>query len=71
MLESYDPQFFADNVSGHASEALQMVRLMGQVLAVIIVGLILWRIGASFGGKKKKGRENMFSDSSYSAWKRR
>ena len=72
MIEQYDPQFFAEYLSGRASEAQLMVKLMTQVFAILVVGIVLWRISAIFNKKKKNRRQSMFSDSSYQHhWKRK
>ena len=72
MLEQFNPEFFGDFLSGRASEAHLMVKLMTQVFGILIVGIVLWRISSVFSKKKKSRRQNMFSDSSYQAhWKRK
>ena len=70
MIETYDPQFVHDFLSGQASEMRPMVNLMAQVFAILIVGIILWRISSVFSKRKKTRRKNMFSESSFQAhWK--
>jgi len=71
MEPTYNPEFFVEHVSGHAVQGYFIIKLMMQVLAVLVVGMILWRIGSAFSRKKKPGRQNMFNESSFNSWKRR
>jgi len=71
MEESYDPAFIVSHFSGAATHSFFIVKLMMQVLGVLIVGMILWRIGSAFGSKKKARKNNMFTQSTYNSWKRR
>lgn len=65
MLDSYDPQFVTDHLSGHASEMKPMVNLMAQVFAILVIGIVLWRISAVFGRKNRTRKQNMFADSRF------
>jgi hypothetical protein len=70
MIETYDSEFVQNFLSGQASEMKPMVNLMAQVFAILVVGIILWRISSVFSKRKKTRRKNMFSESSYQAhWK--
>ncbi|MFT4600684.1 MAG: hypothetical protein ACI857_000860 [Arenicella sp.] len=71
MEETYNPAFFIEHLSGHAVSGYFVIKLMMQVIGVLVVGMILWRIGTGFSGKKKASRSNMFNDSSFNSWKRR
>lgn len=69
METAYDPEFFAHFLSGQASEMRPMVNLIAQVFAILVGGIILWRISAVFGRKNKSRRQNIFSESSFQSWK--
>jgi hypothetical protein len=71
MEETYNSAFFIEHLSGHAVKGFFIIKLMMQVIAVLVVGMILWRIGSAFSGRKKKERNNMFNESSFNSWKRR
>jgi predicted permease len=69
MDPSYDPQFFNEFLSGRATEMKPMVSLLAQVFAILVGGIILWRISAVFGKKNKNRRQSMFESSQYQQWK--
>ena len=69
MDPSYDPQFFAEFISGRATEMRPMVSLLAQVFAILVGGIILWRISTVFGKKNKNRRQSMFEESKFQHWK--
>lgn len=69
MDPSYDPQFFDEYLSGQASSMKSMVSLMAQVFAILIGGIVLWRLSGMFGKRRKKRRQNMFTESKFQSWK--
>lgn len=54
-----------DYLSGSASEAFIMVKLMGQVLAIMITGIVLWRVSTIFSRRKKNRHKSVFSESRF------
>lgn len=72
MIETYSPEIVSRYLNGVASESMPMMNLMMQVIVILIVGIVLWRISAVFGRKKKNRHQNMFSESRYQKhWKRK
>lgn len=69
MEPSYDPAFFNEFLSGQATEMRPMISLMAQVFAILVGGIILWRLSAVFGRKNKNRRSNMFRESNFQSWK--
>lgn len=69
MDPSYDPVFFAQYLGGQASEMKPMVNLMAQVFAILVGGIVLWRISAVFGKKNRNRRQNIFTESKFQIWK--
>lgn len=69
MEITYDPQFFAEYIGGRASEMKPMVNLLAQVFAILIGGIILWRISGIFGKRRKSRKRTMFNDSRFDSWK--
>ncbi|MBD3638116.1 MAG: hypothetical protein HUJ25_12260 [Crocinitomicaceae bacterium] len=69
MEPTYDPQFFAEYLSGQASEIKPMVSLMAQVFAILVAGIILWRLSAIFGKRNKNRRQSIFGESKFQSWK--
>jgi hypothetical protein len=65
MIEDYHPEIVASYLNGVASESYLMVKLMGQVLVILIVGIFLWRISVAFSKKKVNRRQNVFSESRF------
>ncbi len=71
MIETYDPNLVAEFLNGSASEAYLMIKLMSQVFAILITGLILWRISVIFSKKKKSRRSSIFMESRFQQhWKK-
>lgn len=62
---SYDPEVIRQYLSGTASEAMPMMKLMMQVVAILFVGIFLWRISAVFSRRNVSKRQDMFSDSRF------
>ncbi|MDA7804011.1 hypothetical protein N8987_05485 [Crocinitomix sp.] len=62
---AYDPKIVSEYLNGTASEAMPMMKLMMQVVAILFVGIFLWRISAVFNRKKVSRRQDMFSDSRF------
>ena len=72
MIETYNPEIISQHLNGAASEGVPMMKLMMQVIVILIVGIVLWRISAIFGRKKKNRHQNMFSESRYQKhWRRK
>lgn len=69
MEPSYDPQFFSEYLSGEATSMRSMVTLMAQVFAILVGGIVLWRLSGLFGKRNKKRRGSMFDNSNYQSWK--
>lgn len=69
MDPSYDPQFFNEYLSGEAANMRSMVSLMAQVFAILVGGIVLWRLSGIFGKRNKKRRDSMFDQSKYQSWK--
>ncbi|MCG8575772.1 MAG: hypothetical protein MI810_12875 [Flavobacteriales bacterium] len=71
MRETYDPAIINDYLNGMADESMLMVKLMGQVIFILIAGIVLWRISAVFNKKKIKRKRSVFSESRFqNHWKR-
>ena len=67
---SYDPQFFNEYLSGERPQTCdQWFSLMAQVFAILVGGIVLWRLSGLFGKKSKKRRGSMFDESKYQSWK--
>ena len=62
MIESYDPELIKQYLGGLASEGMPMVKLMAQVLVILIVGIMLWRISSVFNHKRQNRHQNVFSN---------
>jgi hypothetical protein len=72
MMETYDPAIISQYLNGAASESVPMMKLMMQVIVILIIGIVLWRISASFGRKKKNRHQNVFSESRFQKhWRRK
>lgn len=65
MVESYDPEIIKLYLGGLASEGMPMVKLMTQVLVILVVGIVLWRISAIFNKKRQNRHQNVFSNSRF------
>ncbi len=72
MIETYNPEIVSQFLNGAASESVPMMKLMMQVIVILIVGIVLWRISAVFGRKKKNRHQNVFSESRFQKhWRRK
>jgi len=72
MIETYDPKIVSQYLNGVAGESMPMMQLMMQVIVILVVGIVLWRISASIGNKKKARHQNMFSESRFQKhWRRK
>lgn len=65
MIEQYNPEIVSIFLNGVASEAYLMVKLMGQVLVILVVGIFLWRISVAFSKKKVNRRQSVFMESRF------
>lgn len=65
MIESYDPEIIKLYFSGVASESVPMMKLMAQVLVILVVGIVLWRISAGFNRKRQNRHDSVFSQSRF------
>lgn len=65
MIESYNSEIVHQYLNGVASESVPMMKLMAQVLAILIIGMILWRISSVFNRKRQKRHQNVFSESRF------
>lgn len=65
MIESYDPEIVHQYLNGVASESVPMMKLMAQVIVILIVGIFLWRISASFQRKRVKRHQSVFGESRF------
>jgi len=74
-LEVIEPDFrdlVADYLNGAVGDEFVMVKLGVQVIAILIIGIVLWRISAIFNKKKERGRKTVFMNSKYQEkWKSR
>jgi hypothetical protein len=72
-LEIIEPNFrqlVADYLNGSVSDELVMVKLGIQVIAILVVGLVLWRISSVFSKKKQSTRKTVFMGSRFQdKWK--
>jgi len=70
-----DPDFrplIETYLNGNLSDELIMVKLMAQVIAVLIAGLVLWKISGIFNRKKNRKRRGAFMESRFQEhWKNR
>ncbi len=72
MVETYDPELIATYLNGAASESFLMVKLMGQVVVILFVGIFLWRVSTAFSGKKQPRRKSVFGETGYQKqWRNR
>ena len=72
MIESYDPEIIEVYLNGVASESYIMVKLMGQVVAILFTGIFLWRLSAVFNKRRKQRHESVFTSSRFQKhWRRR
>lgn len=72
MIETNYRQLVADYLNGTVGDELVMVKLGIQVIAILVVGLVLWRISAIFNKKKQRTRKTVFMGSKYQdKWKTR
>ena len=69
MEPPYDPQFFNEYLSGHATNMGSIVTLMAQVFAVLIGGIVLWRLSDTMRRKNLGRSKTMFEDSKFQRWK--
>lgn len=71
LIDTYSPELISEFLNGKASEAYLMIKLMSQVIAILITGLILWRISVIFSKKKKSRRKSVFMESRFQQhWKK-
>ena len=67
----YNPELVSQFLNGSASEAYLMIKLMSQVFAILITGLILWRISVLFSKRKINRRKSIFTESRFQQhWKK-
>jgi hypothetical protein len=61
----------ANYLNGGVNDSFVMIKLMIQVIAVLVVGLVLWRISAIFSKKKsQQRRRSVFMESRFQdQWK--
>ena len=72
MIESYNPEIIEVYLNGVASESYIMVKLMGQVVAILFTGIFLWRLSAVFNKRRKQRHESVFTSSRFQKhWRRR
>ena len=65
MIETYDPELIKQYLGGLASEGMPMVKLMAQVLVILVVGIMLWRISSIFNRKRQNRHQNVFLNSRF------
>lgn len=71
MIETYDPEIVHTYLNGAATEALPMMKLMMQVIVILVVGIVLWRISSVFNRKRKERHEAIFKKTRFQKhWKR-
>jgi len=72
-LEVIEPNFrqlVADYLNGAVGDEMVMVKLGMQVIAILVVGLVLWRISSIFSKKKRNARKTVFMGSRFQdKWK--
>lgn len=72
MIEIHNSDFVGTFLNGAASESMPMIKLMGQVVVILFIGLFLWRISAAFSGKKVNRRSSVFNETGYQKhWRNR
>lgn len=72
MIETYDPELIGTFLNGSASESMPMIKLMGQVVVILFVGIFLWRISTAFSSRKVNRRSSVFNETGYQQhWKKR
>ncbi|WP_027419495.1 hypothetical protein [Crocinitomix catalasitica] len=72
MVETYNPEIVSTFLNGAATEAFLMVKLMGQVVAILFAGIFLWRVSAIFNKKRQNRHESVFTSSRFQQhWRRR
>lgn len=62
---TYDPTIVQTYLNGTASEAMPMMKLMMQVVAILFVGIFLWRISAVFSRKQKNRKQDIFRNTRF------
>jgi|688.fasta_scaffold407767_2 hypothetical protein len=65
MMETYNPEIVSQYLNGAATEGIPMMKLMAQVVVILVIGLVLWRISSAFNRKKNVQRQTMFNDSRF------
>lgn len=65
MMETYNPEIISQYLNGAATEGVPMMKLMAQVVVILVIGLVLWRISSAFSRKKNVQRQTMFNDSRF------
>lgn len=72
-MEPIEPlyrQMIAEYLNGSVNDSFVMIKLMVQVIAILITGLVLWRISSIFSKKKVNRRKSVFMDSRFQKqWK--
>ena len=58
-MEIVDNSEIIECCSGAANELYLMVKLMGQIFIILIVGIVLWRLSAMVN-KKRVNKENKY-----------
>ncbi len=57
---------------GVANEEYLMMKLLGQLLLILFVGIVLWRILTAFFRRNQSRKPNMFEQSRFQKhWRRR
>jgi len=72
LNESYPyRELIAGYLNGSVNDSIVMIKLMVQVIAVLVAGLLLWRISTIFSKKKnQQRRRSVFMESRYQdQWK--
>ena len=64
-------EMIANYLNGGVNDSFVMIKLMIQVIAILVVGLVLWRISTIFTGEKnQQRRRTVFMESRYQdQWK--
>lgn len=65
MMETYNPEIISQYLNGAATESVPMMKLMAQVVVILVIGLVLWRISSAFNKKKNVQRQTMFNDTRF------
>jgi len=72
VIESDFRHLIADYLNGAVGDEFVMIKLGVQVIAILVVGLVLWRISTIFNKKKQRTRKTVFMSSKYQEkWKSR